>query len=488
MAAEDRPDVLADVLAGVLAGVLAVPALATVGPLPWGVRADADRGAGARPPLPLAPLSGAVERALVRGAMDLTVPRGGRCGRVARPHPAAPGPRAGQTVPVASSPAPSPAPSPAAPRAAARVVGVDLARAVAIAGMMAVHVLPESSTGWPGRLYDLADGRASGLFAVLAGVSLGLSTRRTPPGARPRAAARLGVAVRGLLVALLGLALVSAGSRIAIILPYYGVAFLLVLPVLWWPARRLAALAAAWLVVGPLASFWVRAAHALDATYEQPTLLDLAHPAELLRTLLLTGYYPVIGWTGYLLLGLAVARAGLAGAPAALRVLGAGLALAVGAWTTSALLLGPGGGLVRLAELGAAPGTPWWTFHGTVPTASPWFLAVAEPHSGTPLDLLHTSGTALVVLGAALLLPAVATRSLVPVAAFGSMPLSVYTGHVLALAAAPGDAPALLAAHVLVGVALATAWRLAAGRGPLEGALSAAAGGAAGLVAPAAPR
>ncbi|NAZ88815.1 hypothetical protein GTR00_22380, partial [Kineococcus sp. T90] len=152
--------------------------------------------------------------------------------------------------------------------------------------------------------------------------------------------------------------------------------------------------------------------------------------------------------------------------------------------TVSALLLGPGGGLERLARPGVAPGAPGWAFHGTAPTASPWFLAVAEPHSGTPLDLLHTSGTALAVLGAALLLPAALTRFLLPVAAFGSMPLSVYTAHVLALAVHPGDAPALLAVHVLVGVLLATAWRAAFGRGPLESALSAAARGGAGLVAP----
>ncbi|WP_432496547.1 heparan-alpha-glucosaminide N-acetyltransferase domain-containing protein [Kineococcus auxinigenes] len=382
----------------------------------------------------------------------------------------------------------APSPSPTDAPTTARVVGVDLARAVAIAGMMAAHVLPEAAPGLPGALYDLADGRASGLFGVLAGVSLGLSTRRTPPAARSRTAARAGIAVRGLLVALLGLALVSAGSRVAIVLPYYGVAFLLVLPALWWPARRLAVLAGAWLVAGPLVGFGLRGAYGLDPVYEQPTLLGLAHPGELLRTLLLTGYYPVIGWTGYLLLGLAVARAGLLGAPAALRLLGTGVVLAAGARVVSALLLGPGGGLARLAELGVAPGTPSWAFHGTVPTASPWFLAVAEPHSGTPLDLLHTSGTALLVLGAALLLPAAATRFLRPVAAFGSMPLSVYTAHVLALAAHPGDSPALLAGHVLVGVALATAWQLTAGRGPLEGVLSSAARGAAGLVAPAAPR
>ncbi|NYD24367.1 heparan-alpha-glucosaminide N-acetyltransferase domain-containing protein [Kineococcus aurantiacus] len=356
-----------------------------------------------------------------------------------------------------------------------RVVGVDLARAVAVVGMMAVHVLPgEDAPGLAGALYAVAHGRASGLFAVLAGLSLGLATRRA--GAA-RAAARTSVVVRGLVIALLGLLLVDAGSRIAIILPYYGVAFAVVLPFLWWPLRRLAVLAGAWLALAPVLSFALREDLGLPAQYEQPTLDWLARPADLAQALLLTGYYPVVGWAGYLLLGLAVSTLDLRRPAVALRVGLAGALVAAGAWVVSALLLGPGGGRAALEPLAGPLGSV--DLYGTVPTDDPWWLAVAAPHSGTPFDLLHTAGTAVAVIGAACLLPAAVTRFLVPVAALGALPLTVYTAHVLALSRTDDDSLTLLGLHVLGGVLLATAWRLLVGRGPLEalvGQVAAAAG------------
>ena len=360
----------------------------------------------------------------------------------------------------------------------ARIVGVDLARAVAIVGMMAVHVFPgEETAGAGGVLYAVAHGRASALFGVLAGLSLGLSTRGR--GDR-RAAARTAVVVRGLLVALLGLLLVDAGSRIAIILPYYGVAFVVVLPFLWWPAQRLAVLAGGWLVLAPVVSFALRAVHELPARYEQPTLGWLSRPGDLLETLTLTGYYPVIGWAGYLLLGLAIARLDLRSTVVRTRVLGAGALAAGASWIVSAVLLGPLGGRAALTGLSGSSVLP--DFYGTVPTDTRWWLAVAAAHSGTSFDLLHTAGTALAVIGALCLVPATVTRFLQPVAAFGAMPLTIYTAHVLALAAWPAETTTVLLVHVFVGLVFATGWRSVVGRGPLEIVVGRAASGAAALV------
>ncbi|WP_432543886.1 heparan-alpha-glucosaminide N-acetyltransferase domain-containing protein [Kineococcus sp. SYSU DK002] len=362
----------------------------------------------------------------------------------------------------------SPDRAPARGPAAERVTGVDLARAAAVVGMMAIHVLPgEEAPGAGGVLYALAHGRASGLFAVLAGVSLGLATRRAASPAQRRGA-RAGVVVRGLLVALVGLLLVDAGSRVAVILPYYGVAFAVVLPFLWWPARRLAVVAVGWLALAPLVSFAVRAAQDLQPRYEQPTLGWLGRPGDLLEALTLTGYYPVVGWAGYLLLGLAVSRVDLRSPRAALGVLGAGAAAAAAAWAGSALLLGPGGGRAVLDGVAGPSAVDLARFYGTVPTDSRWWLAVVSPHSGTPFDLLHTGGTALAVLGAACLLPAAVTRFLHPVAAVGAMPLTVYTAHVLALAGTDDQSTGLLAAHVAGALVFATLWRRVVGRGPLE--------------------
>ena len=91
---------------------------------------------------------------------------------------------------------------------ASRLVGLDVARCLALLGMVATHVLldrtPEGDltfSQW------LAGGRASALFAVLAGVSLALMTgRRVPVHGRERVRASAGLAVRALLIAALGLA------------------------------------------------------------------------------------------------------------------------------------------------------------------------------------------------------------------------------------------------------------------------------------------
>ena len=110
--------------------------------------------------------------------------------------------------------------------------------------MVAAHVLDERSPdGTLTRTSWVVDGRASALFAVLAGVSLVLLHRRT---------SRVGLAVRALLVALLGLALGELGTGLAIILTYYGLLFLLGLPFLGLRARALFAWAAVWVAVSVL--------------------------------------------------------------------------------------------------------------------------------------------------------------------------------------------------------------------------------------------
>jgi hypothetical protein len=169
----------------------------------------------------------------------------------------------------------------------------------------------------------------------------------------------------------------------------------------------------------------------------------------------------------------------------ALWLVGIGAFLTVGAKALSALLLGPGGGLAHLSvpssspiagrdlQVALATGT-----YGTTPTTSWWWLAVAGPHTGAPLDLLHTTGTALLVIGACLLLAAGLGRRaravVLPLAAAGSMTLTLYTSHVVVLAAMHGVdldwAPTQLwAAHAAAALVLGSLWQLTGWRGPLEG-------------------
>ena len=65
-----------------------------------------------------------------------------------------------------------------------RLVGIDAARGLALAGMMATHLLPawNETTGDATLNWILFPGNAAALFALLAGVGLALSTGgRTDP-------------------------------------------------------------------------------------------------------------------------------------------------------------------------------------------------------------------------------------------------------------------------------------------------------------------
>ena len=361
--------------------------------------------------------------------------------------------------------------------ASSRVAGVDVARGVALLGMMAVHVLPTAREDGSPNLLDLVvSGRSAALFAVLAGVGLALAYGARPPLGRTS----LALVVRAALIGAVGLALGSLESGVAVILAYYAVLFVLVLPWLRASPRVLLGSAAAIAVVVPVASFVVRD-ELPDRDPASPGFDDLAEPGQLASELLLTGYYPAAAWVAYLLVGLAVARLGLRSARAAVRILVAGALLAALAAVLSALVLGPLGGYGRIAqEIEPKEG---FTVEevvdarqfGNVPTVSPWWLGSDGPHTTTPFDLAGTTGTALLVLGLALLVAPRVRPLLAPLAAAGSMPLSLYAAHVTVLGTTDsGDPLRYYLLQVVAALVLALVWRRLIGRGPLEWAVAAA--------------
>ena len=267
--------------------------------------------------------------------------------------------------------------------------------------MVAAHVLDERRPdGTLTRTSWVVDGRASALFAVLAGVSLVLMSRRTNA---------VGLAVRALLVALLGLALAELETGLAIILTYYGLLFLLGLPFLGLRARALFAWAAAWVVVAPVISHLVRP-HLAPRSGPSPAFDQLANPGHLLAELLLTGYYPCLPWLAYLLLGMAIGRCDLRSRSVQIRLVVGGLAVAVVAFVVSRSLTEQPWVLRRLVPDAAQYGDVSTAdafvnaisggMHGTTPAGGSWaWLLVVAPHSGTPFDLLETGASAALVIG-----------------------------------------------------------------------------------------
>ena len=190
--------------------------------------------------------------------------------------------------------------------------------------MVAAHVLDErrpdgtlTLTSW------LVDGRASALFAVLAGVSLVLLPGRTSPRrpGGPRAAGRAARAWRwassnrarghpDLLRAAVPAGAAVPGAE----------------------GARAVRMGGGWLVVAPVVSHLVRP-HLCAALRAQSAFDQLAHPGHLLAELLLTGYYPCLPgrptscWDGDRPLDLRSRRVGPAGR--------GGLAVAVVAFVVS---------------------------------------------------------------------------------------------------------------------------------------------------------
>lgn len=389
-----------------------------------------------------------------------------------------------------------------------RIAGVDVARGLALLGMMGTHIVPLTQAGPPGTeatwVALLFAGKASAVFAILAGVGLGLLTGGSTPHTAGRAAAdRRSVVVRALLITVIGLGVGSLDANVAVILVHYGVLFLIATVFLRLHLRALWCWTAGWLLLAPALWYlllpWVEA-HVEPATVgASPGLGDVLRPATLLADLFVTGYYPVLVWTGFVLLGLAVGRCRLQLPPVALALAVGGAALASGARALSAWLLDTHPAAVRaLAAITEGNGQPLdaalASGRGLAGIEStPWWFVISAPHSSAPLDLLHVSGVALAVLGSCQLLAMALTALLGgagealmwPLSGAGSATLTLYAGHLVALdllSTATAGMPRLqlylwfVVITLLAGIALKWAGR----RGPLEAAVHAVANAAAG--------
>jgi uncharacterized membrane protein len=371
-----------------------------------------------------------------------------------------------------------------------RLVGVDVARGLALLGMLAVHTLPTfTDDGVPTTATVLAAGRSAATFVLVAGIGLAFVSggRRVVRGAE-RIAVSAGIAVRAAIIGTLGLCLgvLSEANGVDGILPYYGLFFLLAIPLLGLTPRALGGIAAAVAVLGPVLLMAVAGSDgsALDLDGDPTPSILLEHPLGLLDLLTVTGEYPAVVYLALLCAGLAVGRLDLRSRRVAWSLFGGGVALAVLARLVSALLLYPLGGLAALTAQDGADGSATEVARELLwepdRSGSWWYLALPAPHSHSVVDVVHTLGSALAVVGVALLVTRIAgvTRLLEPLAAAGSMALTLYSAHLVVLATGLGeDEPELLYGLMVAGaLGFAWLWRRRFGAGPLERVVSAAAG------------
>lgn len=374
-----------------------------------------------------------------------------------------------------------------------RLVGVDLARALAVFGMYIVHVGPMLSTtsGVGSWIRYMADGHSSVLFATLAGFSLMLiAGRKEPKTGLAGRKAKARIAIRAVVLLAFGTLLAKLYGDV-IIIGFYGVYFLVAMMFLKLSAKTLAITAAALAVVGPQLAFLMRPL--LSGSFQQA--VDKYDPLEKLSgvgviDLLFTGFYPTIPWIAFVVAGMALGRVDLS-APANQRRLAAlGAGLTAVAYGLSLLLAGKGA-LRSMAEDGSSSGS-WsgsgsgsWSGSSKPSMDSGSFdyqpsvreLFVAGPHSGTTFDIIGSVGIAiLVIVGATFLMDRLPRlrRLMTPIVAVGTMSLTAYVGHfvVMSSLSLPGGGvrgswvPVLTL--ILGAIVFAAIWSRFFKRGPLE--------------------
>ena len=376
-----------------------------------------------------------------------------------------------------------------------RLVGVDLARALAVFGMYIVHIGPplSATTGVASWIRYLADGHSSVLFATLAGFSLMLlAGRREPRTGLAGRQAKARIAIRAVVLLALGTAMATEYGGV-IILGFYGVYFLLALPLVRLRARTLAIIAAALALVAPQLVFVLNALmtdlirqniNAYDPLYR---LSDVG-----VLDLLLSGFYPALTWMSFVIAGMALGRLDLSSGTVQRRLAALGAALTVAAYGMSLLLAGKDA-LRSMAEDGPSssgsgsmpPGSGSMPPDGgSFPGMPASSLLTAGPHSGTTFDIIGSVGVAiLVIVGATVAMDRLPRlrRPAKPVIAVGTMSLTAYVGHFLAQSALSGPAetgtqqswvPLLM--FILGATLFAAVWSRFFRRGPLEYLLNAA--------------
>jgi uncharacterized protein len=322
-----------------------------------------------------------------------------------------------------------------------RLYGVDVARGLAVLGMMAMHVGVDDEFDFlrPGTWIGVADGRASILFGTVAGISIALMTgRSTPVQGEELIRARLRILIRAVIIFALGGLLVMLGTDLELILEYYGVMFAISLPFLRLPSRKLFALAGVFAVLAPLIVLLLD--HVLASAPEVSAIVEFV----------VTGDYPVLIWLTFFFAGLGIGRLDLSSPRVQTRLVVVGSALAVAGYVLGVVLAL----LMRRVE-GADE------------------IFTVEPHSGSVFEVIGSGGFAVAVIGLCLFIADRVRWPLFPIEAAGSMALTVYSLHVVAIAAIGDGAleqtdDVLLLGFVLVTLAGATLWRLTAGAGPFE--------------------
>ncbi len=349
-----------------------------------------------------------------------------------------------------------------------RVVGFDIARALAVIGMVVVNfkiVMGAESAGpdWLVWVVGLLDGRAAATFVVLAGVGISLmSLRSRQTGDRAAVAGDRGILLRrAAFLFVVGLAYTPIWP--ADILHFYGVYIAVAALFLTASMRRL--------LGGATALVLLFMALLLPLNYEAGWDWDTLSyqgfwtPLGMIRHLFFNGFHPVVPWLAFMLLGMALGRLDLTDAKIRARVLRWSVSAAAFAETASWGLRR----LVGAAVLSRQDEADLLAVFGT------------DPMPPVVLYMVAAGGVAVTAVVLCVWLGTQYRNSawIRPLVATGQLALTLYVAHVVigmgVLEAASrlenqslSFAIMAAVAFCILGVAFSTMWTRRFRRGPLE--------------------
>src|SRR5690554_6499013 len=266
--------------------------------------------------------------------------------------------------------------------AVGRLLGLDAMRAIAVMGMVYMHVSP---TGWLdavpfaekaaalGWFEGIITGRAMSLFVLMAGISVALMTGGSTPHAGERLrTARQRLAIRAAVLFLVSLLVDQFSGMNLSILEFYSIWLLLLIPLLRTSPRTLLTAAAIGGIVLPIFCFVV-----LNYGREWPIspmngspqaaygLALLWQPLDWLaklKQLLIGGGFQTPYAIPLLLAGLAIGRLDLRSTAVLRKLAISGAVFVAGSWLLSQLALGPLGAGQALSDMMSSSGPllqPW---------------------------------------------------------------------------------------------------------------------------------
>ena len=300
-----------------------------------------------------------------------------------------------------------------------RIIGYDIARALAVFGMVMVNfktVMGAAGNGpdWLVTAAGLLDGRAAATFVVLAGAGISLLTRQgyMQDDHDLLVQNRRTLLKRAFFLFVIGLLYTPVWP--ADILHFYGVyialaAFLLATSSrrLWVYTCSLVLTFAVMLLVFDYEKFW----DWNTLTYERFWTIE-----GMVRHLFFNGFHPVLPWLAFLLLGMILGRQDMRLPAVQRRIFVWGVAAAIAAEFISGLL-------VRTLLSAAIP----------LEKATIIALVGTGPMPPMPLYMLAGAGTACAVIAASIAIGQRYDESfwIRPLVAAGQLALTLYVGHVV---------------------------------------------------------